>query len=414
VSNYRRNRFVVVCAGCAAALSLVVLAISKGCKSQRATVYLEENSNVKTPAADREPDSPAPPLGSANANAEGDVRAGNGEMQAAIDKDVGAVASSGTGFSPSRFVWPTPLAVNADTPWQDIAQAAASGDPATGLFGNARNSGWKFHEGLDIRPVARDRRGEPTDVVSAAISGVVVHVAPTANGAYGRHVVVRHAEPGLCFYTLYAHLRSTAAALRVGQRIEAGTALGVMGRSDGSGGFAKARAHMHFEIGVRLTPDFRNWYARRRREFGSANHQGIWNGYNLYALDPLPFLREGLRTGVAPSLLAEIRREPTAVTLFVNSRRVPAFVRENPALLAAPVPANLAGWKVELAWHGMPLRLTPLASPPVATNAPYAIEISDDATLREKARARHLLTRTRRGTIAADKVLTNVATLLFE
>ncbi|MDR0536408.1 MAG: M23 family metallopeptidase [Puniceicoccales bacterium] len=277
------------------------------------------------------------------------------------------------------FVWPTPLDVTPATPWEQFAQAAASGDPATGLFGLHRNSGRKFHEGVDIRPARRDRRGEPADIVRAAIPGVVAHIASIPNGPYGRYVVLWHAEPGLRYYTLYAHLRSVSPELRLGNVVDAGTGLGVMGRSDEGRGFPKERAHLHFEAGVRLGHNFGVWYSRQK-EFGAPNRQGEWNGINLVGIDPLPLLRHGLATGRAPLFSTYLKGEPAAATVYLPTTRVPAFVRENPALLAAPVPRVLAGWKIEFAWHGLPVRWTPLASLPgppaggVAFRFPVAVQ----------------------------------------
>jgi hypothetical protein len=307
-----------------------------------------------------------------------------------------------------QFFWPTPLPVSADTQWENIAQAAASGDPATGLFGNARNHGGKFHEGLDIRPAARNRRGEPTDTVRAVMRGTVAHLAPTPNGAYGRYVVLRHAEAGLSFYTLYAHLQSVAPELKTGAVVPAGATLGVMGRSDGARGFPKERAHLHFEVGVRLSPAFDKWYARQK-DFTTPNRHGAWNGFNLNGTDPLPFLRAGLAKGTPPACAPLFRQEPAALTVQIVTTRTPDFVRENPALLTAPVPSAVAGWKIEFAWHGMPVRWTPLAVAP----APALTLTTDDALLR-KARIRGLVTQQKNGKYATGHALRQILGILFE
>ena len=56
---------------------------------------------------------------------------------------------------------------------ESLIQPAASGTVASGLFGYARNGGKKFHEGIDIKPKKRDRKGEATDKILAAIDGRV-------------------------------------------------------------------------------------------------------------------------------------------------------------------------------------------------------------------------------------------------
>lgn len=87
-------------------------------------------------------------------------------------------------------------------------------------------------------------RGEARVKVVAAASGEVIRVVDfeveslEAGGGYGRQVVLRH-EGGLT--TRYAHLADVLA--QVGERLEAGDELGLMGRS----GHAYER-HLHFSL----------------------------------------------------------------------------------------------------------------------------------------------------------------------
>src|SRR6185312_852677 len=106
-----------------------------------------------------------------------------------------------------ELVWPTP-----NTAWADgrgpaaFLQDAGSGDPESGGFGGVRNAGRQFHEGIDIKCISRDRRGEPTDNIFAAMDGVVRHVNSSAgDSAYGRYIVLEHPEQTPGIYTLYAH-----------------------------------------------------------------------------------------------------------------------------------------------------------------------------------------------------------------
>ena len=60
-----------------------------------------------------------------------------------------------------QLVWPTPNTGWADRkPLETYLQHAGSGDPESGSFGSVRSGGHQFHEGLDIKCVSRDRRGE--------------------------------------------------------------------------------------------------------------------------------------------------------------------------------------------------------------------------------------------------------------
>lgn len=86
------------------------------------------------------------------------------------------------------------------------------------------------HSGLDIMAP----QGTP---VRSAATGTVASINQSG-GAYGLHVVVRHA-PGV--YTLYAHL--SRISVSVGQSVGAGTVIGNVGSTGNSSG-----AHLHFEV----------------------------------------------------------------------------------------------------------------------------------------------------------------------
>ena len=98
--------------------------------------------------------------------------------------------------------------------------------------------GRRFHSGVDLRAAYG------TDVPSAAAGNVTF---AGDQGGYGTMVVVRH-EDG--FETRYAHLSS--AAVQVGDRVDAGQALGRVGSTGRSTG-----PHLHFEVrrnGQQLDP----------------------------------------------------------------------------------------------------------------------------------------------------------------
>lgn len=86
------------------------------------------------------------------------------------------------------------------------------------------------HSGLDIMAP----QGTPVKSVAA---GTVVS-KNSSGGAYGLHVVVKHADGK---YTLYAHLSATTVS--VGQSVNAGQQVGNVGSTGNSSG-----AHLHFEV----------------------------------------------------------------------------------------------------------------------------------------------------------------------
>src|SRR4051812_33885993 len=165
-----------------------------------------------------------------------------------------------------ELAWPTPNTAWAEgKPPTAYLQDAGSGDPESGTFGGVRSGGAQFHEGIDIKAVAHDRHGEPTDNVLAAMAGVVRHICSSAGDrSYGRYIVLEHpdATPGI--YTLYAHLARIAPGLRSGDSVTRGQVIATMGHSSGGYMIPRDRSHLHFEIGVMVTRNFQAWYDRRK------------------------------------------------------------------------------------------------------------------------------------------------------
>ena len=93
----------------------------------------------------------------------------------------------------------------------------------SGTFGGVRSGGYQLHEGLDIRCLQRDKRGEPTDPVMASADGTVAYInrRPSLSN-YGNYIILRHQIDGLEVYTTYAHLREVRTDLRDGTSVKAG------------------------------------------------------------------------------------------------------------------------------------------------------------------------------------------------
>lgn len=275
-----------------------------------------------------------------------------------------------------------------------------------------RSGGTKFHEGIDIPPVARDRRGEATDDIFAAMAGVVRHInASAGDSGYGRYVVLEHPEETPGVYTLYAHLAKIAPGLRVGERVQRGRVIATMGRSAGGYAIPKERAHLHFEIGLMLTRDFQSWYSRRK--FGSPNEQGLWNGMNLMGIDVLDFLGDwrAKRVNTFRDYFAQI--EPV-VTLRIATMRTPDFVTRYPALLTKRLPLGpVAGWEIKFAWTGLPVAWTPLTSLEtlgLARDLPRIISVNAEVEKRQRSKS---LAVAKGGGWAVGKDLEAVLQLLF-
>jgi murein DD-endopeptidase MepM/ murein hydrolase activator NlpD len=324
------------------------------------------------------------------------------------------IASSAVASAAERIAisWPTPSTAFArGLGIAEFLQHAGSGDPESGGFGCVRTNDTQFHEGIDIKAVGRDRGGEPTDSIFAAMDGVVryVNTRPGASN-YGRYLVIEHPDQTPAVFTLYAHLSKVGTGIAVGTRVRRGQVIATMGRSSSGQAIPKDRAHLHFEIGVVVTQDFQSWY--NFKKFGSANEHGIYNGMNLMGLDPLDFMRQN-RAGRVGSFQEYLERQAAAVTVRLATTRTPDYVRRYPALQTKAAPFLVAGWEVKFNWSGLPIALTPLTQAEVtvlAVNKPV-ITAADAAELkRQKCKS---LAVSRRGGWTIGKDLETVLQQLF-
>lgn len=316
----------------------------------------------------------------------------------------------------TRVVWPTPSTAFLEGKRVETwAQPTASGLTKSALFGCVRSSGYKFHEGIDITPIARDKRSEATDKIFAAMDGRVSYIL-TRNGfsSYGRYVVIEHDNVQPAVYTLYAHLASVEPGLTEGQRVEAGQPIGTMGRSATGYSIPKDRAHLHFEVGLRLSDNFDAWY-NKQREFGSKNHHGDFSGFNLTGMNPLA-LYEQVRDGKFRNMRDYINALPTAFVIRVATSKTPDFVRRYPSLLTNSMPNEpLMGWDVEFSAYGLPKRWRPLtdtSDPLLRPRGNVSLLYFDEELLKE-AHCRDMIDISG-STPSLDKQLRRTIEILFE
>lgn len=134
------------------------------------------------------------------------------QSETIISEPIEKIVVNGTKVIPSlgtgSFVWPT----------------------NGGYISSTMGSRWgSFHRGIDI--------ARPSDyTIKAADNGTVTFVG--WDGSYGRKIVVDHNNG---YQTVYAHL--SAFKVSVGQTVEKGMEIGVMGSSGHSTG-----THLHFEV----------------------------------------------------------------------------------------------------------------------------------------------------------------------
>ncbi len=262
----------------------------------------------------------------------------------------------GPALAAAEFSWPTSMQPGLTRRPEDFAQPTVSGRLESALFGMTRENGRRFHEGVDIRPVYFDRRGEATDAALAAADGEVMHLNQAANGPYGIYAVLWHADAQVPHYTLYAHLARISPALKVGAKVARGMTLGTVGRTaERADPIPQSRAHLHFEVGLLLSGTFNRWHDAQKENRATRNLHGVWNGQNLIGLDPLPLLRAG-----RVDLLEQVRRMPAALACVLRSPKAPDFALRYPALTEGDL-GQAAGWRIEFTWHGLPRRWTALA-----------------------------------------------------
>jgi len=244
----------------------------------------------------------------------------------------------------------------------------------SGSFGCVRNDGWRMHEGLDIKHLQTDRRGEPTDPVMATADGTVVYFN-TKSGLsnYGRYIILRHLIEGLEIYSLYAHLSVVQPGLKIGDTVKAGTVIGTMGRTSSAEAIAKDRAHVHFELNLFVNDNFAAWF--KKNSPGERNDHGIWNGQNMLGLDP----REIFIAEHSPvkkfSLLEFVRGQTELCRVTVRAKNF-SYLRHYPALVLKNSIADregVAGYEIALNYNGVPFALLPRAESELKSKSKFQL-----------------------------------------
>lgn len=264
----------------------------------------------------------------------------------------------------------------------------------SGTFGCVRSEGGQMHEGLDIRCVKRDRKGEPLDSIMASAAGTVAYLnSRVGTSNYGRYAVLKHLIEGMEVFTLYAHLSAFAPGLKVGQAVRAGEVIATMGRTSNTRErISQERAHLHFEINLFNNDRFPTWYKKENPK--TPDDHGMWNGMNLMGLDPrLVFLDEQAQ-GARFSLVKFVQSRPELCRVFVRDASLP-FVKRYP-MLVRPNPLaqkeGVAGYEIAFDFNAVPIQLTPRAASEIKFKARYQL-LTVNAAEEEKNPCRHLVAR---------------------
>lgn len=239
------------------------------------------------------------------------------------------------------------------------------------MFGCVRTDGRQFHEGLDIRCLQRDRRGEPADPVMATADGTVAYVNEKPGlSNYGRYVVLQHQVEGMEIYSVCAHLKEVSPGIEPGRKVRAGDVIATMGRSTNTReGISKDRAHVHFELNLLANERFASWYAKNSPE--QRNDHGEWNGHNLLGLDPCLILLAQAKEKSSFRIVDFIRGQTELCRVVVRATSFPWLRRYTPLIRrnAAAEQGGVAGYEIALNYTGIPFQLVPRSASEIQTTA---------------------------------------------
>lgn len=212
--------------------------------------------------------------------------------------------------------------------------------------------GTRFHEGIDIKPIKRDRAQNPLDSVNALAAGTVAYVNPHAgNSNYGKYIVVRHNWNSGPIYSLYAHLSTTT--VKTGQEVKQGEKLGKMGYT--GRGINRERSHVHLELDLMLSSRFNVWH---NKNFGSKNHHGLHNGLNMAGLDIADLLlrQKKDKNLTIPKYLSQV---PVYYKITVPRKGPLEITQRYPWLIKGDYNTSTPSWEISFSQSGFPLAISP-------------------------------------------------------
>lgn len=209
----------------------------------------------------------------------------------------------------------------------------------------------RFHEGIDIAPVKRDRAGNPLDLIMSIADGTVIYTSNISGRSnYGKYLVVEHQWEGVSVVSLYAHLAEITC--EPGDTVKAGSVLGRMGYT--GVGLNRTRAHLHLELGFVLHTRYEEWH--RAGGLGT-NHHGIYNGMNIAGSDVAGFF---LAHRENPELKFSefIANQPVHFKVAVPGGETPEFVARHP-WIRRPGVTNPSAWEIHFTATGLPVGFAP-------------------------------------------------------
>ena len=212
----------------------------------------------------------------------------------------------------------------------------------------------RFHEGIDIKPVHRDERGEPLDEVRAIADGKVVYTnfVPGYSN-YGKYIVIEHRWGGSPYYSLYGHLSKID--VRAGDLVHRGQPIAAMGYT--GVGINRERAHLHLELNLMLSRKFQEWY-NAFVDPKDPNHHGIYNGLNLTGLNIARLYLE-LREKASLTIPQFLGEEETFYKVALPRSHNFELPKMYPWMLSGSAGNEPRSWIVSFTRSGLPLKIEP-------------------------------------------------------
>ncbi|HYR22800.1 MAG TPA: M23 family metallopeptidase [Chthoniobacterales bacterium] len=212
----------------------------------------------------------------------------------------------------------------------------------------------RFHEGIDIRPMHRDERGEPFDEIRAIADGKVVYTnSVPGRSNYGKYIVIEHNWGSSPYYSLYGHLSKID--IHVGDAVHRGQHIAVMGYT--GVGINRERAHVHLELNLMLSRKFQEWYDAYVHP-SDPNHHGIYNGINLTGLNVARLYLE-LREKPSLTIPQFLSEEAIFYKVALPGSRHFELPKTYPWMVNGNAANEPRSWTVSFARSGLPLRIEP-------------------------------------------------------
>ncbi len=228
----------------------------------------------------------------------------------------------------------------------------------------------KFHEGIDISPIKRDKAGNPLDLVSSIAAGRVAYVSPLAGRSnYGKYVVVEHLWENSSVVSLYAHLAEITC--KPGDAVNAGSVLGRMGFT--GAGIDRTRAHVHLELGMLMSARYEDWH---KAFGGGTNFHGLFNGMNLAGSDVARFFVEQ-KANPELQFSQFVATTPMYFKVTVPARGELDFAKRYPWIVRGAPVGPVLSWEISFSATGLPVAIAPglreVAAPVVTAVRPSTV-----------------------------------------